>query len=420
MLWIYNIGIVIYGLFVRLTSLFNAKAKFFVEGRKNGFEKIAQKINPADRPIWYHFASLGEFEQGRPVLEKLKTEYPDIKVVVTFFSPSGYEIRKNYPLADGIFYLPLDTPSNAKKFVSLVNPRLAIFTKYEFWYHYFKTLHRQQIPIYLISGIFRTNQLFFKSYGGFYRRMLSFVKHFFVQNQESVKLLQGIGISNVSLCGDTRFDRVYENAQTPKQLPEIEAFCQEANVLIAGSTWPADEKILAELVKQNPDWKFIIAPHEIGASHIAEIEALFPDALKFSAFSSQFAIGSSQISNLKSKSDSHRILIIDNIGMLSSLYQYGQLAYIGGGFGAGIHNTLEAAAFGLPVIFGPKYDKFQEAKDLIKIGVAKSISNENELLNAFDELKANPALKLEAKAYIEAQKGATDMIVDYVKSELKV
>ena len=407
MLWIYNIGIVIYGLFVRLVSVFNTKAKLFVEGRKNGFEKIAQKTNPTDRPIWYHFASLGEFEQGRPVLEKLKSEYPHVKVVVTFFSPSGYEIRKNYPLADGIFYLPLDTPSNAKKFVALVNPRLAVFTKYEFWYHYFKTLHQQHIPIYLVSGIFRPNQFFFKRYGGFYRKMLHFVEHFFVQNEESVELLESIGLNNVSLSGDTRFDRVYENAQNPKQLPEIEAFCQQADILIAGSTWPADEKLLVELVKQNPDWKFIIAPHEIGASHIAEIEALFPDAVKFSVLSSQF-----------SKS-SPSILIIDNIGMLSSLYQYGKLAYIGGGFGAGIHNTLEAAAFGLPVIFGPKYDKFQEAKDLIEIGVAQSIDNESELLAAFDSLKSKPALQLKAKAYIEAKKGATAMIAAYVKKEIE-
>ncbi|WP_199136917.1 3-deoxy-D-manno-octulosonic acid transferase [Pedobacter sp. ASV12] len=411
MLWIYNIGIVIYGLLVRLASLFNAKAALFVAGRKNSFEKMAQKINPADRPIWYHFASLGEFEQGRPVLEKLKSQYPNVKVVVTFFSPSGYEIRKNYLLADGIFYLPLDTPSHAQKFVALVNPRLAIFTKYEFWYHYFKTLHQQQIPIYLISGIFRPNQLFFKPYGGFYRKMLGFVKHFFVQNEESVQLLHGIGINRVSLSGDTRFDRVFENALRPKQLPEIEAFCGQEPVLVAGSTWPADEKLLVALANQNPDWKFIIAPHEIGASHISEIELLFPNAVKFSVLGSPLA----QSSNLKSK-----ILIIDNIGMLSSLYQYGKLAYIGGGFGAGIHNTLEAVAFGLPVIFGPKYDKFQEAKDLIAIGVAQSIGNENELLHAFNSLKSEEELKHRAKTYIENKKGATDMIIGYIKEEMKL
>lgn len=415
MLWIYNIGIIIYGLFVRLASLFNAKAKLFVAGRKNGFEKIAEKINPADRPIWYHFASLGEFEQGRPVLERLQSQYPNLKVVVTFFSPSGYEIRKNYPLADGIFYLPLDTPSHAQKFVAMVNPRLAIFTKYEFWYHYFKTLHQQQIPIYLISGIFRPNQLFFKVYGGFYRKMLGFVKHFFVQNEESVQLLHGIGIDRVSLSGDTRFDRVYENAQKPKQLSEIESFCGQGPVLVAGSTWPADEKLLVALANQNPDWKFIIAPHEIGASHISEIELLFPNAIKFSDYSAQLANRSSQSPNLDTQT-----LIIDNIGMLSSLYSYGKIAYIGGGFGAGIHNTLEAVAFGLPVIFGPNYEKFQEAKDLIALGIAQSIGHENELLHAFNEFKSKEELGTKAKTYIENKKGATEMIIEYIKQEIRL
>ena len=414
MLWIYNIGIVIYGLLIRLASLFNAKAKLFVEGRKNVFAKIAQKISPSDRPIWYHFASLGEFEQGRPVLEKLKLAYPLQKVVVTFFSPSGYEIRKNYTLADGIFYLPLDTAGNARKFVALVNPKLAIFTKYEFWHHYFKTLHQKNIPIYLISGIFRPNQLFFKWYGGFYRNILGFVKHFFVQNEESVALLKQLGINEVSLCGDTRFDRVYENAEHPKKIAEIEAFCQDAPTLVAGSTWPADEKLLADLIAKNPDWKFIIAPHEIDASHISDIEHAFPNTLKFSAFNSQLASHP-----VHPTLPDANILIIDNIGMLSSLYQYGQLAYIGGGFGAGIHNTLEAVAFGLPVIFGPKYDKFQEAKDLVALGVAKSINNEIELIVAFEELKDNSSLAVAAKHYIEEKKGATDLIIDQVKIALQ-
>jgi 3-deoxy-D-manno-octulosonic-acid transferase len=394
MLWIYNIGIVIYGLLLRLASLFNAKAKLFVVGRKNIFEKIQQKINTNDRPIWFHFASLGEFEQGRPVLEKLKADDPSQKIVVTFFSPSGYEIRKNYALAD-VFYLPLDTASNAKKFINSINPKFAVFTKYEFWYHYFAVLNEKQIPLYLISGIFRPNQVFFKWYGSFYRGILKFVTHFFVQNEESVSLLKSIVIDNISLSGDTRFDRVYENAQQPKKLTEIEAFCGSSPVFIAGSTWPEDEKLLVSLIEKYPDWKFIIAPHEIDTSHIEEIEKLFPNAAKFSQL----------------EANTSPILIIDNIGMLSSLYQYAKVAYIGGGFGAGIHNTLEAAAFGLPVIFGPKYDKFQEAKDLIAIGAAKSVTTSNELMNAFEFFKANEMASADAKKYVEQKKGATEMIV---------
>lgn len=401
MLWIYNIGIRIYSFLLHIAAIFNPKAKLFINGRKNIWQQIASKINPNDHPIWFHFASLGEFEQGRPVLEALKNQKPQQKIIVTFFSPSGYEIRKNYPLAD-VFYLPIDTRKNAELFIKLVNPQQAIFTKYEFWFHYFNELHKSQIPLYLISGIFRPNQTFFKWYGGFYRNMLKFISHFFVQNEESASLLKNIGIHQVSLSGDTRFDRVYENAHHPKSLPIIEQFCVDDKVFIAGSTWLPDEKLLVALTVKNPDWKFIIAPHEIGDAHIKEIEALFPEAIKFSVFSSQHK----QISNLKS-----RILIIDNIGMLSSLYQYGKLAYIGGGFGTGIHNTLEAAAFGLPVIFGPKYDKFQEAKDLIAIEAAKSISSEYELILAFENFKTNGKSSAAAKKYVEQKKGATEMIV---------
>lgn len=398
MLWIYNIGIAGYGLLLKVVSLFNAKAKLFIDGRKNIFSQLVQKINPNDKPIWFHFASLGEFEQGRPVLENLKSIHPDQKIIVTFFSPSGYEIRKNYALAN-VFYLPLDTAKNAKKFISIVNPRLAIFTKYEFWYHYFKTLHEAQIPLYLISGIFRPEQAFFKWYGGFYRRILKFVTHFFVQNEESVMLLKSIGIEEVSLNGDTRFDRVYENVLNPKKIAEIEDFCVGNPVLVAGSTWPADEKLLTVLTEKYKNWKFIIAPHEIEESHIVEIEKLFPSSIRFSALERPNAKRQTQI------------LIIDNIGMLSSLYQYGKVAYIGGGFGVGIHNTLEAAAFGLPIIFGPKYDKFQEAKELIAIGAAKSISTTEELEKAFLDFEDQPSAAAAAKNYVASKKGATDKIL---------
>ncbi|MGF1924483.1 MAG: 3-deoxy-D-manno-octulosonic acid transferase [Bacteroidia bacterium] len=400
MIWIYTIGIALFNVLTKLASFFNHKAKLFTEGRKNVFKEISDTINAVDRPIWFHFASLGEFEQGRPVLEKIKALNAETKVVITFFSPSGYEIRKNYAGADGIFYLPLDTAFNAKRFIKLVNPSMAIFTKYEFWFYYFRELDRNQIPLYLISGIFRPSQAFFKWYGSFNRRILSYVTHFFMQNEESVRLLNGIGITNVSLSGDTRFDRVYENAASPRKLVDIETFCGDAAILIAGSTWLADEKILASFPKKYPKWKLIIAPHEIDEAHIGEIEKLFPEAKRFSAFNPQFA--------------QQQTLIIDNIGMLSSLYQYAHIAYIGGGFGAGIHNTLEAAAFGLPVIFGPKYDNFQEAKDLIAIGAAQSIRNEIELLTSFEHFKANEKASDSAKIYVNKKKGATEMIVSTI------
>ena len=404
MLLLYIIGIRVYTLLIRIFSLFNPKAKQFISGRKNVYTQIAQRINPNEKHVWFHFASLGEFEQGRPVLEKLKTLYPAKKIVVTFFSPSGYEIRKNYALAD-VFYLPIDTQKNADRFIESINPEMAIFTKYEFWHFYFKGLKDRGIPLYIISGIFREKQAFFKWYGGFYRNMLKAVTYFFVQNEESENLLKSIGLNNVVLSGDTRFDRVYENAQTPKHLPLIEQFIAGQPTLICGSTWPEDEKLLAVLPAQYPGWKLIIAPHEIHTGHIESIEKQFPvGSLRFSVLDSAN----------KTPNANHQTLIVDNIGMLSALYQYGKVAYIGGGFGAGIHNTLEAAAFGLPVIFGPKYDKFQEAKDLIAIGAAKSISSTAELTDAFNGFADNKNAAEAARKYVSDKKGATDQIISVI------
>ncbi|WP_316808352.1 3-deoxy-D-manno-octulosonic acid transferase [Pedobacter agri] len=404
MLLLYILGIRIYNLIISIFSLFNNKAKLFINGRKNLFQNIKNQVDSNQKHIWFHFASLGEFEQGRPVLEKLKAVYPQKKIVVTFFSPSGYEIRKNYALAD-VFYLPMDTAQNAKRFLDLINPEMAIFTKYEFWHFYFKELNTRKIPLYVISGIFRPTQAFFKWYGSFYRNILKSVTYFFVQNEESKALLNAIGLQNAVISGDTRFDRVYENAQTARSLPEIENFIGNAPVLVCGSTWPEDEKLLAVLPEKYPDWKFIIAPHEIHESHIESIEKQFP------AGSLRFSVLASRLKAAPAPTSAEQILIIDNIGMLSSLYRYGKTAYIGGGFGAGIHNTLEAAAFGLPVIFGPKYDKFQEAKDLIAIGAAQSISSADELLNAFDSFLKNNQAANAAKKYVEDKKGATEIII---------
>jgi 3-deoxy-D-manno-octulosonic-acid transferase len=404
MLWLYNIGIQLYGLIVKIFSLFNSKAALFVKGRVDLLEKISQTIDPTYKHIWFHFASLGEFEQGRPVLEKLKERYPNKRIVITFFSPSGYEIRKDYKGGEGIFYLPLDTRSNAKKLIKVLNPEIAIFTKYEYWYHYFNELHKAQIPIYIISGIFRPGQIYFRWYGGFNRKILNCVTHFFLQNEESRFLLESINIRNVTISGDTRFDRVAENAQTAKQLPDIEQFCAGKDVLIAGSTWPADEELLKGLIDLNPDWKFIIAPHEIDEAHLSAIKSLFPNAITYST--------------LKDEANA-QILIIDNIGSLSSIYQYGKIAYIGGGFGVGIHNTLEAAAFGMPVIFGPNYQRFQEAKDLIKLNAAQSISTKEELIAAFKELTASSIPGQLASQYVDKQKGSTEAILQQLSPVLE-
>jgi 3-deoxy-D-manno-octulosonic-acid transferase len=403
MLLLYNFGITLYFWLLYIVSIFNNKAKLWIKGRQG------QQVQPLASSIWFHFASLGEFEQGRPVLERMRQLYPGKPIVITFFSPSGYEVRKNTPLADAVYYLPLDTRRNARKFVEAIKPDMAIFTKYEYWYHYFDRLHQQHVPLYIISGIFRPGQVFFKWYGGLHRRMLKRVTWFFVQDADSKHLLQGLGKSNITISGDTRFDRVWTNAKEPKPLQEIEAFKGDKKLFIAGSTWPADEKLLAALIAKHPDWKFIIAPHEIGEDKIGHVLNLLPK---------ESSIRYSEISNLKYHVSN---LVIDNIGMLSSLYQYADIAYIGGGFGAGIHNTLEAAAFGMPVIFGPKYDKFKEAKDMMALEAAFSINSEKELLIIAGSLMDDEIFRYRtsrtAKKYVEDHIGATEAIVKYIKEK---
>jgi 3-deoxy-D-manno-octulosonic-acid transferase len=421
MLWLYNIGIFLYGLMVRLVSPFNQKAKLFMEGRKKTFAELEAKIDRSQNYIWFHFASLGEFEQGRPVLEKIKSLHPEKRIIVTFFSPSGYEIRKNYALADGVFYLPMDTRSNALRFIEAINPELAVFTKYEFWHHYYQVLNARRIPLFLISGIFRPEQVFFKSYGGFYRNILKNVTHFFVQNEESLGLLKKIGISAVSIAGDTRFDRVYANAEHPAAVQIVQDFCGNDKVFVAGSTWAPDEQLLASLISANKEWKFILAPHEINKEHIEQLEKLIPDGVRYSTLkAAEFKQETMATSNHNTTNSSGQesspatqnaqTLIIDNIGLLSALYQYADVTYIGGGFGVGIHNTLEAAAYGKPVIFGPNYHKFQEAKDLLKLGAAITIKNEEELKKGFEQLKSSSTAGSLAKSYVCNQKGATETI----------
>jgi 3-deoxy-D-manno-octulosonic-acid transferase len=405
MLLLYNVGLRVYFFFIYIASFFNVKAKQWLSGRKT------QHILKTPGCIWFHFASLGEFEQGRPVLEQFRALYPKNNIIITFFSPSGYEIRKNTPLADAVYYLPLDTARNARQFIDTIKPTIAIFTKYEYWYHYFNELHQRHVPLYIISGIFRPKQVFFKWYGGLHRKILSFVTHFFVQDEQSQQLLRSVGIDRVTISGDTRFDRVWANAQAPKALPEIAAFKNNHKVFIAGSTWPADEQLIAALVTQYPNWKFIIAPHEISEEKTNALINLLPlnSSIRYSQLSN----------NDSSLATHHSTLIIDNIGMLSALYQYGDIAFIGGGFGAGIHNTLEAAAFGLPVIFGPNYEKFKEAKDLIALCAGFSITDEISLHKIAtqlidDETFYNNAHK-KASQYVEQHIGATNTIVREIR-----
>lgn len=359
---------------------------------------------------WFHFASLGEFEQGKPLLEKYIFRFPTHKIVLTFFSPSGYEIRKNYPLAHLVLYLPLDTQANAKKFIDLINPEIVFVTKYEYWYHFFREIKKRAVPLYMVSAIFRPQQVYFKFYGAFNRKILACVSHFFVQNQVSLSLLKSIGLNNVTCVGDTRFDTVSNTINHTTSFDLVRDFCAHHPVLIAGSTWYKDEILLAQLLKTYPNWKLIIAPHEIGKGRITLLKNIFLDSITYTSMAT--------LASPKQFLQKAQILIIDTMGMLSSLYNYGQVAYIGGGFGAGIHNTLEAAAFGLPILFGPKNQKYAEAVDLIKIRSAFSVANQAELDAAFLKLSSDSKFRQDAgskaKVYVQRHIGASQKIIDFV------
>ncbi|PRD54048.1 3-deoxy-D-manno-octulosonic acid transferase [Sphingobacterium gobiense] len=408
---LYDIGIGLYTVLLRLISPFHRKARLWVDGRKRVFDHIEQTIEKGTRPIWFHFASLGEFEQGRSVMEAIKKKYPNEKIVITFFSPSGYEIRKNTPLADYVFYLPTDTATHARNFLDILKPKFAVFTKYEYWYHYFRELNKRNIPLFVISAIFREGQVFFKWYGGFFRGILKQVHFFFAQNTDSVLWLRAIHIRQAGLAGDTRFDRVVELPRHRRPISEVEQFIGDhAQVLVAGSTWTPDERLLAELLATQQGWKMILAPHEIHEAHLQEIKQLFPDALFFSRFAAYTTFEIEKAS----------VLVIDNIGMLSVLYGYGQLAYVGGGFGVGIHNTLEAATYGIPVIFGPNYTRFQEAVDLIAVGSGFQVGTAEELKSiaqALSNEKRRTIAGEAAEQYVREKAGATQIIMKYLETE---
>lgn len=416
MLILYRLAVFSYGLLIRLIAPFNSKAGKWVSGRKKIFRKLEASFLVNKFPVvWFHCASLGEFEQARPVIESFRLNYPSYKILLTFFSPSGYEIRKNYPHADYIFYLPLDTPRNARKFVEITNPEIAFFVKYEFWYFLLSELHRRKKTIVSFSAIFRPDQYFFKPNGELYRNLLRRFDRIFVQNQASLELLNKHRIHNGEMAGDTRFDRVRQICDQRKEIPEAETFKAGKRLLIIGSAWKQDMDVLMPFINNyNKELKVIIAPHEIKESYIAELQKeITRKSIRFSSVSS---VDDHALAE-------YEVLIIDNIGMLSSLYAYADFAYVGGAFGKGLHNILEAATFGMPVFFGPNYDKFQEAKDLLGMGCAFSITRVEDFYTNFDVLYQNDSsrkfIALKAKEYVKSNTGATSKIMDYCHEILK-
>ena len=429
---LYNIFLKLYAVAFRIAALFNNKARLGIQGRKNIFTKIRSNTETSKQQlIWMHCASLGEFEQGRPVLESLKQKYPGTTIVLTFFSASGYEAMKNYKGADQIFYLPMDSSSNAKKMVDALNPSLVLWVKYEFWYYYLHELKRGNIPVLLISGIFRANQPFFKWYGGIWRKMLECFTHFFVQNETSGNLLTTAGIhENITVTGDTRFDRVIEIAEKFEPLPFIEQFCGDSKIVVAGSTWEDDEAELIHYVRANPKLKFIIAPHETDAENLKDVKKEFVNAI----FYSELLTGNRQRANeQRTTNNEHQttnneqqispnVLIIDNVGMLSRLYHYADITYVGGGFGAdGVHNVLEAAVYGKPVIYGPEFEKYSEAVGLIDCGGGTTIQNALELESVLNELWENENLLgakgKAAKNYVYSNAGASNKIIQFIQEK---
>ncbi len=384
-----------------------------MNGRKIVFSTLQSKISPSDKTIWFHAASLGEYEQGLPVIEKVKIKYPSHKIIVTFFSPSGYEVRKNNTVADVTVYLPLDTKSNAKEFIKLAHPEMVFFIKYEFWPNYLNELKKQQIKTYLISGIFRENQMFFKWYGSFYRKALKTFDYFFVQNEKSKKLIQSIGFTNVKISGDTRFDRVVAILERDNSLDFIEEFKDNKTTIVIGSSWPKDESLLIDYINNSSEnVKFIIAPHNIKQE---QIDSLYKQ-IKISKFKySDYSIETLRKPNLKN----YQVFIIDTIGILTKIYSYGDIAYVGGGFGnPGVHNILEPATFGLPIVIGPNYSHFAEATALVNIEGCISIQNQTQLNEAFNLLLQNEDERIEkghiCSTFVQMNKGATDKIINHL------
>lgn len=409
MVYLYSLVVKLYSLFIKLASLFNGKAKLWCDGRKNIFEVLQHAFpHPIDNLYWFHASSLGEFEQARPVMELLKRESPEVKILLTFFSPSGYEIRKNYEGADYVFYLPADTQSNAKRFINIIKPKAAVFVKYDFWFNYINELNRQQIPLIYFSLLLRPGHFLTKSYSAWFLNSLRSVKHFFVQDEYTFRFLKSKGIARVELSGDTRFDRVIEIANSRKDILKVDEFASHKRLIIAGSTWKSDDLVLSAASRSIQDKlvKFIIAPHHIDEKRLNEVEEIYRhlNPVRFSKTSSM---------------EASRCLIIDNIGMLSSLYFYANITYVGGGFNKTVHNTQEPAVFGKPVIFGPNFQTFREAVQLVEKGGGFTIDNAQGLSLLIDKLIADPefylSCSIKAAELIRSSGGSSKKIVDFLK-----
>lgn len=406
----YNIAIYLYLLAVKFVGLFSKKVKLMRKGHKQVFDILRQSIDKDSQYLWFHAASLGEFEQGRPLIERIRKRYPQYKILLTFFSPSGYEVRKNYEGADVICYLPFDTPRNVRRFLDLARPSMAFFIKYEFWQNYMKGLQRRGIPTYSVSSIFRPNQVFFRWYGGQYYKVLTRITHFFVQNEESLRLLATRGVTNATVVGDTRFDRVLEIHQAARQLPLVERFKGDCNkVLVAGSSWQPDEELFIDYFNRHPEMKLIIAPHVVDENHLAWIESrLNRPSMRYTR-----ALGTN--------ADLSRVdcLIIDCYGLLSSIYRYGEISYVGGGFGVGIHNVLEAAVYGIPVLFGPNNQRFREARQLLAEGGAFEIHDATGFAATMDRLFTDEAFLAQsgecAGRYVKDNAGAADAVLEAIE-----
>ncbi len=392
----------VYAALIRLASPFNRKAKQWCEGRRGMVDRMREAIGDQRNIVWIHVASLGDFEQGRPLVDYIKTNHPEYKILLTFFSPSGYEVRKNYQNADYVFYIPADTPREVKRFLDVAHPEVAIFVKYEFWLNMLAELRCRNVRTFIVSAIFRRNSIFFnRPFGGIWRKSLAVFEQIFVQDKHSKELLAEIGVENVVVAGDTRFDRVLTIADRAENVEVVEQFKGDARLFVAGSTWAPDEDILLPLIKANPDVKFVVAPHEMDERRIERI------------LHETKAVRYTQCEGVE-LSDK-QVLILDTVGLLSRVYGSAEWAYVGGGFGAGIHNTLEAAVYGIPVAFGKRYHKFKEARDLIALGVGRSVKNERELQEWFTELKGDAdylaRLSIVAKLYVEQHRGTTERIV---------
>lgn len=408
-LWpFYYLGIQLYRLLIKIAARFNDKAYEWINGRRRLASEWKKLKNVQEQRIWVHCASLGEFEQGKPLIEALKEAFPNYKIVLTFFSPSGYQVRKNTPIADYVFYMPLDGPSASRRFIKAIKPKMVFFVKYEFWYFYGRYLAKKKIPFFCVSAIFRENQVFFKWYGGFFKQMLMRYNHLFVQDQASLKLLYKNAISKVTVAGDTRFDAVCKIAAEHKQIAEIEAFKSDKKLIVVGSSWKSDMPVVEKWIESvGNDFRFVIAPHEIKEVEMADLERKY---------------NGSTIRYSKTEGvslEKYKILIVDNVGLLSRIYRYADYVYIGGGFGVGIHNILEAAVYGAPIFFGTNYEKFNEAIELVKLKSAFSVNDGNDLIVVFNELKSD-AVKYNQvietnKKFVETRKGATKIIVDYLK-----